>query len=68
MAFVVLQHLSPDFKSLMDELLSRRTSIRSTGRPPPLPRAEHGAPAAPMKEMIVRGRRLLLNDAIRGTG
>ena len=25
MAFVVLQHLSPDFKSLMDELLSRRT-------------------------------------------
>src|SRR5215475_14894354 len=27
MAFVVLQHLSPDFKSLMDELLSRRTSL-----------------------------------------
>src|SRR5262245_42476707 len=28
MAFVVLHHLSPDFKSLMDELLSRRTSLR----------------------------------------
>src|SRR5262245_8120818 len=28
MAFIVLQHLSPDFKSLMDELLSRRTSLR----------------------------------------
>src|SRR5215208_6400421 len=28
MAFVVLQHLSPDFKSLMDELLGRRTSMR----------------------------------------
>src|SRR5215471_11112908 len=28
MAFVVLQHLSPDFKSLMDELLSRRTPLR----------------------------------------
>ena len=28
MAFVVLQHLSPDFKSLMDELLSRRTQMR----------------------------------------
>lgn len=27
MAFVLLQHLSPDHKSLMDELLSRRTSI-----------------------------------------
>ena len=27
MAFVVLQHLSPDFKSLMDELLARRTSL-----------------------------------------
>ena len=27
MAFVVLQHLSPDFKSLMDELVGRRTSI-----------------------------------------
>lgn len=27
MAFVVVQHLSPDFKSLMDELLSRHTSM-----------------------------------------
>ena len=27
MAFVVLQHLSPDFRSLMDELLGRRTSM-----------------------------------------
>lgn len=26
-AFVVIQHLSPDFKSLMDELLSRHTSM-----------------------------------------
>ena len=38
MAFVVLQHLSPDFKSLMDELLSRRTQM-------PIRQAEprHGA-------------------------
>jgi two-component system CheB/CheR fusion protein len=28
MAFVVIQHLSPDFKSVMDELLARRTSMR----------------------------------------
>ena len=27
MAFVVVQHLSPDFKSVMDELLARKTSL-----------------------------------------
>ena len=27
MAFVVIQHLSPDFKSLMDEILSRFTRL-----------------------------------------
>src|SRR5688572_18783045 len=63
MAFVVLQHLSPDFKSLMDELLSRRTQLR-------IRQAEHDMAVEPntlyllppMKEMIIRGRRLLLND------
>ena len=63
MAFVVLQHLSPDFKSLMDELLSRRTRLR-------IRQAEHDLPVEPntvyllppMKEMIIRRRRLLLND------
>ena len=34
MAFVVLQHLSPDFRSLMDQLLARRTSM-------PVRQAEH---------------------------
>ena len=28
MAFVIVQHLSPDFKSLMDELLARHTKMR----------------------------------------
>ncbi|MDF2524395.1 MAG: methyltransferase/methylesterase, CheR/CheB with sensor, partial [Clostridiales bacterium] len=28
MAFVVIQHLSPDFKSLMPELLSRNTEMK----------------------------------------
>lgn len=63
MAFVVLQHLSPDFKSLMDELLSRRTRLR-------IRQAEHDLAVEPntvyllppMKEMIIRRRRLLLND------
>jgi two-component system CheB/CheR fusion protein len=27
MAFVIVQHLSPDFKSLMDELLARHTEL-----------------------------------------
>ena len=63
MAFVVLQHLSPDFKSFMNELLSRRT--RMTIR-----QAEHDMVVEPntvyllppMKEMIIRRHRLLLND------
>ena len=63
MAFVVLQHLSPDFKSLMDELLARRTAL-------PIRQAEHEMPVEPntvyllppMKEMIIRERRLLLSD------
>lgn len=35
MAFVVIQHLSPDYKSLMDELLARRTQM-------PIHHAENG--------------------------
>jgi len=63
MAFVVLQHLSPDFKSLMGELLARRTSMS-------VRLAEHEMPVEPdtvyllppMKEMIIKERRLLLSD------
>src|SRR4051812_49848249 len=59
MAFIVLQHLSPDFRSLMDELLSRRTRM-------PIRRAENGMVVTPdtihllppMKEMIIRQGRL----------
>lgn len=63
MAFVVLQHLSPAFRSFMNELLSRRT-------PMAIREAEHDTQVEPnnvyllppMKEMIIRRRRLLLND------
>ncbi len=63
MAFVVVQHLSPDFKSLMSELLSRRTSMT-------VRLAEHEMPVEPncvylippTKEMTIKQRRLLLND------
>lgn len=63
MAFVVVQHLSPDFKSLMDELLSHRTSMA-------IHRVEDGMRVEPneiylippKKEMIISGGRLLLTD------
>ena len=66
MAFVVIQHLSPDFKSLMDELLARRTDL-------PILLVENGMPVEPdhiylippKKEMIISGGRLLLSERSR---
>ncbi|WP_010582289.1 chemotaxis protein CheB [Schlesneria paludicola] len=63
MAFVVVQHLSPDFKSLMDELLSRRTSL-------PVLRVENGMAVEPnsiylippRREMILSDGKLLLTE------
>jgi two-component system CheB/CheR fusion protein len=63
MAFVVVQHLSPDFKSLMSEILSRRTSL-------PVKLVEDGVLVEPnqiylipaKKEMIISQGRLLLSD------
>src|SRR5438477_7413201 len=61
MAFVVVQHLSPDFRSVMDELLARHCDL-------PIQHAEHNIEVEPNrvyllppgKEMIIRERRLLL--------
>src|SRR5579871_1882574 len=61
--FVVVQHLSPDFKSLTDELLARRTRI-------PIHRVENGMEVQrdaiylipPKKDMIIANGRLLLTD------
>lgn len=63
LAFIVIQHLSPDFRSVMDELLSRRTGI-------PVMLVEDGVRVEPdhiylippKKEMIISGGRLLLSD------
>ena len=63
MAFVVVQHLSPDFKSMMDELLARHTAL-------PVHLVEDGMRVEeehvyvipPGKEMIVSGGRLLLSE------
>jgi two-component system, chemotaxis family, CheB/CheR fusion protein len=63
MAFVVVQHLSPDFRSLMDELIARHSDM-------PVGLAEDGVLVEPnhiylmppKKEMIIRDRRLILTD------
>ena len=63
LAFVVVQHLSPDFKSLMDELLARHTKLaihRVTDGMPIEPNSIYLIP--PKKEMIVAGGKLLLTD------
>lgn len=60
-AYVVIQHLSPDHKSMMDSLLSRHTEM-------PVKVAEHGMPLAadgvflipPGKYMTLMGDRLQL--------
>ena len=62
-AFVVVQHLSPDFKSHMDDLLGRKTEL-------PVCRAEEGMEVEPdhiylipaNKEMVISEGRLLLTD------
>jgi two-component system, chemotaxis family, CheB/CheR fusion protein len=62
-AFIIVQHLSPDFKSLMEELLARRTKI-------PIHRVEDGMHVEanniyllpPRKEMVVLNGQLRLHD------
>ena len=62
-AFVVVQHLSPDFKSHMSDLLARKTDL-------PVCRAEDGMEVEPdhiylipaKKEMVISEGRLLLTD------
>jgi two-component system, chemotaxis family, CheB/CheR fusion protein len=63
MAFVVIQHLSPDFKSLMDELMARYTDLS-------VRRAQHGDQVLadhvyllpPGKELEIQDGRLWLSD------
>ena len=63
MAFVVVQHLSPDYKSLMDELLARQTSLPIHVAIDQIPLfANHIYLLPPKKEMIVANAQLLLTD------
>ena len=70
MAFIVIQHLSPDYKSLMVEILSKKTSMK-------VHRAEDGMPVLPdnvylippRKNLTIFHGKLLLNDQehVKGT-
>ena len=62
-AFVIVQHLSPDFESLMDELLARHTDMpihRVIGGIEVLANSVYLIP--PRKEMIIADGKLLLTD------
>jgi two-component system CheB/CheR fusion protein len=69
LAYVVIQHLSPDFKSLMDELLIPHTELRVC-------RAQEGAEVEPdtiylmppKHEMTISGGRLCLTERESGGG
>ena len=66
MAFVVVQHLSPDFKSLMDEILGRRTPLPiSLVEDAMVVEGDHIYLIPPKKEMIISGGRLLLSERDR---
>jgi two-component system CheB/CheR fusion protein len=66
LAFILIQHLSPDYKSMMVELLSKRT-------PMPVHRAENGMPVAadavylipPKKKLTIFHGKLILSDPQR---
>ena len=63
MAFVVIQHLSPDFKSLMDELLARHTDLPiQLVEDGMLVEPEHVYLIPPKKEMIISGGKLHLSE------
>ena len=63
LAFVIVQHLSPEFKSLMSELLSRHTNMACH-------RVEHGVPLEPdsiylippKKNVAISDNKLFLTD------
>ncbi|HVY48458.1 MAG TPA: chemotaxis protein CheB, partial [Minicystis sp.] len=66
MAFVVVQHLSPDFRSLMDELLARHTELPiHSVEDGMLVEPDHVYLIPPKKEMIISGGRLHLSERDR---
>jgi two-component system, chemotaxis family, CheB/CheR fusion protein len=63
MAFVVIQHLSPDFKSLMDELLARFTTMGIHRVSEPVEMRSNTIYLLPSrKEMVMEGGTLRVQD------
>ncbi|MFK7997757.1 MAG: chemotaxis protein CheB [Granulosicoccus sp.] len=63
MAFVIIQHLSPDYKSMMDELLARKTMIPiKVAEDQMLLEADTIFLLPPKKEMIAANGRLYLTE------
>jgi two-component system CheB/CheR fusion protein len=63
MAFIVIQHLSPDFRSLMDELIARHSEMPVVVAVDGMAVvANHIYLMPPRKEMIIRDRHLVLTD------
>ncbi|MFK8068465.1 MAG: chemotaxis protein CheB [Gammaproteobacteria bacterium] len=63
MSFVIIQHLAPDFKSLMDDLLARHTKMaihKAVNNMEVEPDSIYLIP--PKKEMVMEKGRLLLRD------
>lgn len=58
MAFVVIQHLTPDFKSLMDELLARHTAM-------PIHKVEQDMAIAPDSVYLIPPNKMMTIDAGR---
>jgi two-component system CheB/CheR fusion protein len=66
MSFVVIQHLSPDFKSLMDELLERfnRMPVKVV-RDTAIIKANHIYLLQPSKELTIHGKKLVSRERSR---
>ncbi len=69
MAFFVVQHLSPDFKSMMVQILQRHTQLDVLHAEDGLTvTSGHVYLLPPKKDVRIRGRRIELNDRPAGTG
>ncbi|HTL38928.1 MAG TPA: chemotaxis protein CheB [Kofleriaceae bacterium] len=68
MAFIVVQHLSPDFRSLMDELIGRHSDMPVVVAVDGMTvEANHIYLMPPGKEMMIRDRHLWLTDKVPHT-
>lgn len=66
MAFIVIQHLSPDYKSLMDEILGRFTTMAINRVEDSMVVEANNIYLIPAKkEMVIEGGKLMLRDKVQ---